>query len=62
MASESKTADTKPVAPAKSLSPASESGDPAVHQLLAERQTAVANDADVTEIDQKLADLGFSGK
>jgi hypothetical protein len=40
---------------------ASESGDPAVHKLLADRQTAVLNgnsDA-VKAVDDQLADLGF---
>ena len=46
----------------KDLTPAAESGDPAVQQLLGELQTATLNG---TEDDQKairkqLADLGFS--
>lgn len=41
---------------------AAASGDPAVHQLLAERQTAVSNgdDEKAAEIDKALADLGYS--
>lgn len=43
------------------LAPASESSDPAVHQLLAERQTAISNDdADaVRTINARLAELGY---
>lgn len=41
---------------------AAESGDPAVHQLLAQRQTAEQNGDDevVKDVDRKLSDLGFS--
>lgn len=49
-------------APVKAqLAPASESSDPAVHQLLAERQTALSNDdADaVRGINARLAELGY---
>lgn len=37
------------------------SGDPAVHQLLAERQTAQMNGdaAKMREVDDRLAELGF---
>lgn len=45
--SETKPAETKPAAGAVSrvdLAPAAESSDPAVHQLLAEIQTAQMND------------------
>jgi hypothetical protein len=60
------------------LSPAGESGDPAVQKLLADRQAHMSNanmDADpalveqrkvanaaIKEIDDKLADLGFTAK
>lgn len=59
MADEKKT-ETK-VAPSKA--PASESGDPAVHQLLAEQDIARRNgDEDgVKEASKKLADLGYAG-
>jgi hypothetical protein len=59
MADEKKT-ETK-AAPSKS--PASESGDPAVHQLLAEQDIARRNgdDEKVKEASKKLADLGFAG-
>jgi len=49
-------------APAKSsLQPASESGDPAVHQLLAEMQTHRMNgdDAKVKDVERRLAELGY---
>jgi hypothetical protein len=41
---------------------AAESGDPAVHQLLARRQTAEMNDndAEIAEVDRQLADLGYT--
>lgn len=43
------------------LARASESGDPAVHQLLAQRQTAHMNeDTDgLKRINRELADLGY---
>jgi hypothetical protein len=59
-----KTADNDTPEPANA-SPdaqrAAESSDPAVHQLLAQRQTAESNeDRDaVDEVDRKLADLGY---
>lgn len=45
----------------KPLGRASESSDPAVHQLLAEMQTALANgnDAEVEATARKLAKLGY---
>ncbi len=57
-------AEAKKMAPAKRepvLRPAGESSDPTVHQLLAERQTAVINgDADAAAtVDGKLAKLGY---
>jgi hypothetical protein len=59
-AAEQKQAEPKAAA-AKPLQSAAASGDPAVHQLLAERQTAQMNeDADaVRDVDKRLADLGF---
>ena len=41
---------------------AGESSDPAVHQLLADRQTAESNDDKkaIEDIDHKLADLGVT--
>ena len=50
-----------PAAPRGKLAPAAESGDPAVHQLLADIQTARLNgdDAAVKDLTKKLADLGF---
>jgi hypothetical protein len=44
------------------LAPAAESGDPAVHQLLAELETArsLGDDAGVQEIIKAIADLGYS--
>lgn len=43
------------------LARAAHSGDPAVHQLLAELQTAQLNgdDARVAELNEQLADLGY---
>lgn len=51
---------TKPVEPAPGR--ASESSDPAVHQLLAQRQAAVMNDDTdaLAEVDKQLVDLGFT--
>lgn len=48
-------------APKASLAPAAESGDPAVHQLLAELETARSNDAadGVKAAVDALAELGF---
>jgi hypothetical protein len=50
----------KPLAP--TLAPASESGDPAVHKLLADLETARSNgDADAVKAAQAaLAELGFA--
>lgn len=74
MAEEKKTAsprarsetksETKPetaAPPRRSLQPASESSDPAVHQVLAQLQTARANgDDDETErLTKHLAELGY---
>lgn len=57
------TAESKPVvaSPAPVLAPASESGDPAVHQILAERQTAAMNSDEgaIAAADSALAKLGF---
>lgn len=60
----------------RGLAPAAESGDPEVHRLLAERQAHVSNaglepdpaqevvrkdaKAAIAEIDEKLADLGYT--
>lgn len=55
------TTITKPVPSAPVLAPASESGDPAVHQLIAEMDIARRNgdDARVESLTARLADLGF---
>jgi hypothetical protein len=70
---------TTPVASTgRGLAPASESGDPEVHRLLAERQAHVSNAGmepdpeleavrkaakeSIDEIDKKLADLGYTAK
>ena len=60
-------ADTKPAAPAApaapkgKLTPAAESGDPAVHKLLADIQTAQLNgDSDGEKnLRKQLAELGY---
>lgn len=54
------TSTTKSTASKANLAPAAESGDAAVHRLLAERATADANgDTDaLKEIDKQLADHG----
>lgn len=62
MAEEKKVSPTKASAKAaRMLAPASESSDPAVHQVLAEIQTAQANNNadEVERLTQRLADLGF---
>jgi hypothetical protein len=43
------------------LLPAAESSDPAIHQLLAQRQTATANGdtATAAEVVRRLAELGY---
>jgi len=54
--------DKKPTpSPARKLARAAESGDPAVHQLLAEKQTAMANDnkVEAEAVTKKLAELGY---
>ena len=59
--------ENKPSAPAaapsssKSKSPAAESGDPAVHKLLADIQTARLNgdDDELKDLTKQLADLGY---
>jgi len=61
---ETKTAETKPAAgaaPRGNLAPAAESSDPAVHQLLAEIQTAQMNDDKDAEKDARedLRALGY---
>jgi hypothetical protein len=60
VAESKKTAEPAPP-PKPSLAPASTSGDPAVHQVLAELQTARSNsdDAAIKALTEKLADLGF---
>lgn len=76
-AAAARKADSKPVARGN-LSPAGESGDPVVQKLLAERQAHVSNasleadpalveqrkvaNAAIDQIDDKLADLGYSAK
>ena len=54
-------AESKPAAKAP-LGVAGESSDPAVHQLLADRQTAESNDDKkaIEAVDHKLADLGVT--
>ena len=44
------------------LGSAAESGDPAVHQVLAERETALANGDDdaAAALTRRLAELGFA--
>ncbi len=63
MASKKKVASKRSTAKQQkpSLSPAAASGDPTVHQLLAERQTAVMNQELLTidQIDKQLAGMGF---
>jgi hypothetical protein len=57
------TRRTAPAAAVSTTAPAApgESSDPAVHQLLAERQTAIANDDKdaIREMDRRLAELGY---
>jgi hypothetical protein len=62
MAEVKKTASTPAAQPV--LARAAESGDPAVHALLAQRQTAVSNDKpdEVDGVDERLAELGFTAK
>jgi hypothetical protein len=49
-------------APPSEVGRASESGDPAVQQLLAQRQTAELNEdrEQLDAVDKQLADLGFT--
>ena len=49
-------------APQSEVGRASESGDPAVQQLLAQRQGAAMNEDDklLADIDKQLVDLGFT--
>jgi hypothetical protein len=61
---EGKKTETTAAAPAPAsgkLARASESGDPAVHALLAQLETARSNDDDdqVKAVTKELADLGF---
>jgi hypothetical protein len=60
--SDAKAADKPAAAPKASLAPAGESGDPEVHRLLAELETARSNgDQDgVKAAVDALADLGVS--
>jgi hypothetical protein len=55
-----KAAESAP-APAKQLASAGESGDPSVHQILAELETARSNGNDeaVKALTDKLAALGY---
>ena len=57
----STTSKANTAKPSRSLSPASESSDPAVHQLLAELQTARSNDNadEAKRLTEQLADLGY---
>lgn len=54
----------QPPDPAPKLARASESGDPAVQWLLAEQATwgSVGNTEKVAELEQRLADLGFTSQ
>jgi hypothetical protein len=58
---ESKPEPKKAPAPKLVLARASESGDPAVHQLMGEIQTAQMNndDAKVAVLSEQLAELGY---
>jgi hypothetical protein len=58
---ESKPEPRKAPEPKPALARASESGDPAVHQLMAELQTARLNgdDTAVAELSRRLAELGY---
>lgn len=62
MPDEKKTTAAASKPAVKQLSPAAESSDPAVHQLLAELQTALLNqDEDAAKgVRDDLAKLGFS--
>ena len=61
MADTKPTASAAPAAPKGKLAPAAEAGDPEVHRLLAEIQTAQQNGDENGEKDlrKQLADLGF---
>lgn len=54
-------ADAKKPEPKPKLAAASESSDPAVHQLLAQRQTAHMNEDtdELRRVNRELADLGY---
>lgn len=58
---EPSTRKPAPVSPAAALLPAAQSSDPAVHQVLAEIQTARANgdDDQATALTKRLAELGY---
>lgn len=62
--SENRNTESKNVstAPASQVGSAAESGDPAVQQLLAQRQTAEMNgDRDaLADVDKQLVNLGFT--
>ena len=53
--------EPEPKAASGKLAPAAASGDPEVHALLAEQETAKSNEDDdaVQAVTKKLADLGF---
>lgn len=55
------SSESKPAAKSRKLAPAAESTDPAVHQLLAERQTHAMNDDvnGINEVDRALTKLGL---
>ncbi len=61
MTEPTKRTETKPAPGPRVLGRASESGDPAVHQVLAELQTARSNGdtAAVETLTKRLADLGY---
>ena len=56
-----RTTTSRTVSTPAPLGRAGESGDPAVHQLLAERQSALINQDEqaIADVDRRLADLGF---
>lgn len=57
---ESAKSEVKATAP--KLSPASESGDAAVHFLLAKRQALVSSGMSTEDVDAELAEMGLTAK